>query len=107
MMELGTYRPEFSLAIRTYAEMRQQYNAIRDEFYASGGQVTEAYTNKAGATNVRKAALYQAMEAIRKDIINFEGVLGLTPAGLKRINDMELKSSKESKLTKALRLLDG
>lgn len=32
--------------------------------------MTEEYTNKAGFTNVRKTAIYLALETLRRDIIN-------------------------------------
>jgi hypothetical protein len=103
MEAVGTYRPQFDSAIRTYSEMRYQYDVIMKEFYASGCKISEEYTNKAGATNIRKTALYLSLETIRKDIVNHENLLGLTPAGLKRINDeMNKKKKKTSKLDMAL-----
>lgn len=102
MNALSTYRPQFDATIRAYAEMRQQYDVLMDEFYANGCTITEEYTNKAGFTNVRKTALYQSLETLRKDIVTHENILGLTPSGLKRIND-EMKSRKKvSKLDQAL-----
>lgn len=101
MEELNTYRPQFDSTIRAYAEMRQQYDKLMSEFYESGCEITEEYTNKAGFTNVTKTALYLALESLRKDIVNHENILGLTPAGLKKIKSDSSKK-KVSKLGKAL-----
>lgn len=101
MEAIGTYRPEFNATIRTYAEMRQQYKKLTNEFYEGGCNITEEYTNKAGFTNIRKTALYLALETLRKDIVNHENILGLTPAGLKKIKSDPPKK-KVSKLGKAL-----
>ena len=101
MQNIGTYRSEFNATIRAYSEMRQQYNKLTSEFYAGGWKITEEYTNKAGFTNIRKTALYLAIETLRKDIVNHENILGLTPAGLKKIKS-EAPGKKVSKLGKAL-----
>lgn len=74
-----------------------------DRWYSNGCTITEEYTNKAGATNIRKTALYQAVENIRKELTEHENILGLTPSGLKKINDKSMISSKKSILNEALK----
>jgi len=101
MEDINTYRPQFNATIRAYAEMRQQYNKLMAEFYESGCEITEEYTNKAGFTNIRKTALYLSLETLRKDVVGHENILGLTPAGLKKIKS-EAPNKKISKLGKAL-----
>lgn len=102
MESIGIYRPEFNSTIRAYAEMRQQYDSLMIKFYESGCEITEEFTNKAGYTNVRKTALYLALETLRKDIVGHENILGLTPAGLKKISNSGTSKKKVSKLGKAL-----
>lgn len=103
MTVLGTYRVQFEPAIRMYAQMRFQYEELCRAFFDMGNKVTEEYTNKAGATNERKTALYSAIEQLRRDIAGQEDRLGLSPCGMKRINEAEMKSRKKtSKLTSAL-----
>lgn len=106
MKVINTYRPQFDSTITLYAQMRQQYDVLTSEFYENGSKMTEEYTNKAGATNIRKTALYLSMEVLRKDIVNHENILGLTPAGLKKINDEMKTQRNESKLAKALRAIE-
>lgn len=103
MTALGTYRAQFTPAIKVYAEMKHQLDMMTAEFYEGGCRVTEEYTNKSGATNERKTALYAAIEQLRRDLAAQEDRLGLSPAGMKRINEAEMKARKKtSKLTTAL-----
>ena len=106
MKNLGTYKQEFSPVITRYAEMRVQFEILMDQWYRGGCKITEKYTNKSGATNNRKTALYQAIETLRKEITEIENLLGLTPAGLKKIKTKELESKKRSILVEALKSLE-
>ena len=58
---------------------------------------------KYSITEDGKAAYLQLYEQLRRDIASTEDRLGLTPAGLRRINEQELKKKKKaSKLDRAL-----
>ena len=85
MESLGVYREEFAATIKAYAQLRYLYNILSKRFAEGGYKITESYTNKAGATNIRKTADYMALETLRKDILTYETVLGLNPTGLKKI----------------------
>ena len=94
MKALGTYKPEFVPLISRYAETRLQFNLIMEQWYESGCTVAEPYTNKAGAVNYRKTALYQAIETLRRELLDVENVLGLTPIGIHRVNNKALAEKK-------------
>ena len=102
MISLGTYRVEFDVIIERYAEMRMQFDVLNDKWYQENCQVTEKYTNKAGATNERKTPLYLAIEKLRDDLTDMENIFGLTPKGLKAIKKKGLEQKKESALDKVL-----
>lgn len=106
MQTVGTYKVEFSPAITRYAEMRVQYDLQMSQWYSDGCRITEQYTNKAGATNVRKTALYQSLENLRKELIDLENIFGLTPVGLRKIKNKAMEQKKESPLAKALSKLE-
>jgi len=106
MQSLGVYRAQFDPVIKTYAELRLHYEKLKEKWSEEGENITEAYTNKAGATNLRKTATYAAIEVLRKDILSYETVLGLTPAGLKKINDNLKKGGGQTRLDKVLGLLE-
>jgi len=101
MESLGVYREEFTATIKAYAQLRYLQDILSERFAEGGYLVTESYTNKAGATNIRKTAEYMALETLRKDILAHETVLGLNPAGLKKIR-ADTKPKKASKLEAAL-----
>lgn len=106
MEKLGTYKPEFMPVIVRYCEMRLQYKLLMERWYADGCRISEEYTNKAGATNIRKTALYLSIESLRKELLVLDTDLGLTPIGLKRINDeMKKNAKKTSALGEAIRQL--
>ena len=102
MKTLGVYRPEFDEIIQRYSEMRVQFNSLNKEWADGGYIVTEEYTNKSGATNRRKTALYTIIENLRAELTELENILGMTPKGLKTIKNKGLEKSKESALDKML-----
>ena len=102
MTSLGTYRKEFDVIIKRYAEMRVQSDMLNQRWYLDGCKVTEEYTNKAGATNERKTALYLAIESLRNELTDMENIFGLTPKGLKAIKRKGLEQQKASALEKML-----
>lgn len=107
MEAIGTYHSEFDPVVQRYAAMRYQFELMNEKWCAEGCKITEEYTNKAGATNVRKTALYLALEGLRKDLLVLENTLGLTPKGLKSINSKQVAAKGGSALEAALIKLDG
>ena len=104
MVALGTYRAEFDAAIDRYVEMRIQFDILNERWYSEGCLFTEEYTNKAGATNERKTALYLTIEKLRDELTKTESLFGLNPKGLKEIKKKGLEQKKTSALD---RLLSG
>lgn len=102
MKNLGIYKPEFENSVSRYAELRIQYDILTDRWYDEGCAITEEYTNKAGAKNMRKTALYLSIEAMRKELNELENILGLTPKGLKQIRTKGFEEKKASALDKLL-----
>ncbi len=107
MKKAGTYRKEFEDSMERYADLRVQYDVLKERWYEEGCAITEEYTNKSGAANQRKTPLYLAMETLRKELLELENIFGLTPKGLKQIHSKTMEDKKESALGKALVELDG
>ena len=107
MQELGVFKQEFDPTVQRYAELRVQFEILNKQFVDGGCIITEEYTNKAGATNVRKTALYLALETLRKELADLENILGLTPKGLKAIKAKGLDGKKGSALDDALAKISG
>jgi len=95
MQHLGTYKEEYDHSIDTYAGMLAQYRIFEKSFEESGGQITEEYTNKAGATNPRKTPAYSAMEALRKDLATYQDRLCLNPKSFQSLKRTDVPKRKE------------
>lgn len=104
MEELGTYKEQFENIIDVYAGLLHQYQNFEAQFEESGYSIEEEYTNKAGATNMRKTPLYTAMESLRKDIATYSDRLCLNPKSIESVN-IEIKTP--SRLEMALEKLEG
>lgn len=107
MQAIGTYKPEFEAPVRRYAEMRIQYDVLNEKWYEDDCKVTEEYTNKAGAKNQRKTALYLSLEYMRRELIEMENLFGLTPKGLRAIKAKGLETKGKSALDKVLTEMNG
>ena len=107
MVAVGTYKSSFDPAIDTLAEKGALRDTVRELFAASGGNVIVNHTNKAGATNIEQNPLLRMMNDLDRDLLAYWRDLGLTPAGLKRIDDQSMKPKKKSSLQEALTGLGG
>ena len=65
MKSLGTYRDEFKPIIEIYAGLLFQYHTYAKAHEENDYLAMEEYTNKAGATNIRKVPLITIMETFR------------------------------------------
>lgn len=93
LKDLGIYKDEYEDMVDIYSGMIFQYATFEKAFEESGFKVEEEYTNKAGATNMRKVPLYTAMESLRKDIATYSDKLGLNPKSLESISQEKLKAT--------------
>jgi len=107
MKKLGVYKPQYVKIIKIFSGMLSQYQNFEEQFEESDYALTEAYTNKAGATNERKIPLYTAMESLRKDLATYSTLLCLNPKAT-QVSNIKLTKGKgkDSKLTAVLKKLD-
>ncbi len=100
MRALNIYKPEFNITISIYAGLVEQYQMLEKEFKKSKFTVVE----KTGySDNTKKSPMVGTLESLRKDILAYSNALGLTPSGLKKLNDEMNKDKKQvSKLEMAL-----
>lgn len=103
MKELGTYKKEYRTTIDIFVDMVHQYEVFTEEFEEKGYQIQEEYTNKAGATNMRKTPIYSAMEKLRMDISTYSNLLCLNPKSLENVT---AEKQNKSKLAEALNKLE-
>lgn len=103
----GTYRPYFDSTINTLAEIMAKRDQAAKQFEASGGELVVEYTNKAGATNMMKNPLLVIWEDMNKEALAYWRDLGLTPAGLKKIDEAALKQKRAASMAEVLSDLGG
>lgn len=101
--DAGTYRPYFDDIIQTLADILARRDHAQALFDASGGNVLVNHTNKAGATNVEQNPCLRLINDLNRDALAYWRDLGLTPAGLKRIDEQAMKQRKKSALAEALK----
>lgn len=98
----GTYKPFFDSIIDTLAGIMELRDKAQQQFEESGGHAVVQYTNKGGATNPAKNPALIVIMDCNAQALAYWRDLGLTPAGLKKINEESLKESSASSLEKAL-----
>lgn len=102
LKQLGTYEEQYNDFIEVYAGLLHQYKSFEKAFEESGYKIEEEYTNKAGATNMRKVPLYTAMESLRKDIANYSDRLGLNVKAMENITTERKQGSKLEEVLSSL-----
>ena len=101
--QAGTYQPCFDHVIDTLALILERRDDANDMFVKSGGKPIIAYTNKGGATNPAKHPALIVWDELNKTALQYWRDLGLTPSGLKRINEQAMAPRKRSVLAEALK----
>ena len=101
-VEAGTYRAFFDNAIDTLAAILEKRDDCEKEYVASGSKPVMSYINKFGAENTVKNPLLVLWDDLNKSALAYWRDLGLTPAGLKKIDEAALKGKPQSALEKAL-----
>ena len=101
----GTYRPYFDTVIETLAGILERRDEALRQFEVSGGHVIVAHTNKGGATNLEQNPALRAINDMNRDALAYWRDLGLTPAGLKKIDEKALKSQKKASMADLLKAM--
>lgn len=103
--EAGTYRPYFDHVIATLADILSKRDKAQEQFEKSGGNAIIKHTNKSGATNLEQNPALRMINDLNRDALQYWRDLGLTPAGLKKINEKAMQKQKASALSEALKAL--
>lgn len=104
----GTYRPFFDAPIDTLAGILERRDKALELFEKSGGNIMVVHTNKGGNANIEQNPVLRLINDLNRDALQYWRELGLTPAGLKKLNEAALKQeSKGSALEEALKSIGG
>ena len=104
----GTYHEYFDPVIDTLASILERRDKAEELFVKEGEEVIVEHTNKGGATNMEQNPILRLINDLNRDALAYWRDLGLTPAGLKKLNDAALKQEKKvSALAEAIKALGG
>lgn len=103
----GTYQPFFDSVIDTLAGIMETRDLAAERFEEMGGSPVVKHTNKGGATNIVKHPALVVLMDCNAQALAYWRDLGLTPAGLKRIDENAVKPKKKSFLAEVIKELDG
>lgn len=109
MKRAGTYQKHFDPAIAALSEILEQRDHAYEEYIEGGAQLLVEKTSDRGAVNMVKNPLLQVWNDLNTTALAFWRDCGLTPAGLRKLNETALtKQENGSALeTALLRLADG
>lgn len=104
---VGTFKESFSPLIDTLSNILAERDKVYEKYIETGSNAVVEHTNKNGSTNMTKNPLLSTWSELNSQALNYWRDLGLTPAGLKKIDESALKGRQESSLGKVLRDLGG
>lgn len=97
-----TYRPFFDPVIDTLAGILEKRDAAEESYQRSGGNAMIRHTNKAGAVNVELNPALRLVNDLNRDALTYWRDLGLTPAGLRKIDEAAMRPQKRNGLADIL-----
>lgn len=92
MKALGVYKPEFDSTIRRYRKLSEEFETI----YAQYRKKKYPFV-VSGPQGVKKSPVVVTLETLRRDLLSLEDALGLTPKGLKALQEEPFKPEKKSR----------
>lgn len=104
---VGTYQDAFLPVIDTLANVLAERDKIYAEYIENGAKPVVEHTNKNGSTNMTKNPLLVVWSDMNASALSYWRDLGLTPAGLKKIDESAIKGKKMSALEGILKDIGG
>ena len=90
----GTYQPQFNYVIDTLAQIMEDRDKVHEQYISTGAHPTIKHTNKAKETNIVKNPMLVIELDLNAQALAYWRDLGLTPAGLKKLNADAVKNEK-------------
>ena len=103
MKKVGTYRDAFIPVIDSLVKILEQRDAVYDTYVSAGAHPVVKKKSDRGAVNMAENPLLRTWRELNSEALAYWRELGLTPAGLKRIDEESMKPRKKSALAEALR----
>lgn len=104
MKAAGIYNEIFEDSIKALAKAERQLARSEKEWRRQGGQMVIQQVNKTGAEYTAKSPYWAVVEAQRKDVQALREKLGLTPSGLKKVQQKaaDFETGQQSKIEQLL-----
>ena len=97
----GTYRTYFDYVIGALADIMEKRDELEAQYVKEGKHPTVKHTSKTGAVNTVENPLLGLINKYDSSALTYWRDLGLTPAGLKKIDEKAMKKQKTNALTEA------
>ncbi len=88
MEKLGVYKEEFAPTVARYVALNKEYYKLYKQYATDGYRCTVEATG-----GEKKAPIVTTLESLRKDLLQMEESLGLTPRGLLKLNENAFKNN--------------
>lgn len=102
----GVETAGFGNVIQTLAELLEQRDKLFKQYQDEGSEVMVLYISDRGQENMIINPLLKEWQNMNRDALVYWRELGLTPAGLKKLNDDSMKPAEQSPLDKVLANLE-
>lgn len=104
--DAGTYRPFFDAVIETLATILERRDRLEKQYKKNGSEPVVEHRNNGGSDNMVINPELRLINELNRDALAYWRDLGLTPAGLRKINDEALNGGKKKNaLVEALKEL--
>lgn len=104
--DAGTYRNCFEDVIDTLSDILETRDKAMQQYKNAGSEPIIEYTNKGGATNLVRSPYLATVDELNKTALTYWRDLGLTPKGLKAIDESAVKAKKTSGLQEVLKMIE-
>lgn len=99
----GTYQDCFEDVVDTLAWILSQRDELIKQFEDSGGEAVVEHINTKNQVNLEQNPCIRLINDFNRDALTYWRDLGLTPKGLKVINEESMKPVKTDALAEALK----
>lgn len=93
---VGTYRPQYDHVIDTLAGIMEERDKVHEQYIATGAHPTVIHTNKAKEQNIAKNPMLVMELDLNAQALAYWRDLGLTPAGLKKLNAQVVEDQRKA-----------
>ena len=109
MKRAGTYQKHYDPVIAALSDILEQRDRAYEDYLENGAEIVVERTSDRGAVNMAKNPRLQVWNDLNSQALAYWRELGLTPAGLKKINEAAMQKKEDGSVleTALLRLSNG